>query len=362
MTLFLYVLKDYLKFVFGTLLLCVFLFLLFDFIEKTTRYIPRYTPETGDLVKFYIYRIPSLLLQALPISSLLSSVITMVLMSRTNEITAMRAAGMGPLRVGIPIAVGGFLLSVFSFILGEIVLPESAKKAHYIKEVKIEQGSETQLAEGARWLRQDDSLFTFKDYDPVASVMYGIKVISVGKDFRPKKTYESEVGVYRPSEGDWVLSNVKIRYFWPNGSISDSEQKDFLPVKIPIEPEKLKKERREANELSIFELNEIVVRDGASGIDILSYQVDMHVKMAFHFASFVVCLVGLRFGYKSERSMETARSILFAVAIGISYWFFLNAGRALGKRGSIDPLFSAWAANIILIVISWISIIRARKG
>ena len=47
MTLFLYVLRDFFKYVVGTLLLCVFLFLLFDFIHKTTRYIPRYNPETG---------------------------------------------------------------------------------------------------------------------------------------------------------------------------------------------------------------------------------------------------------------------------------------------------------------------------
>ena len=74
MTLFLYVLRDFLKFVFGALLLCVFLFLLFDFIHKTTRYIPRYNPATADLVEFYFYQIPSLVNQALPIASLLASV------------------------------------------------------------------------------------------------------------------------------------------------------------------------------------------------------------------------------------------------------------------------------------------------
>ena len=117
MILFGYVLKDFLKFVFGTLILCVFLFLLFDFIHKTTRYIPRYNPETKHLIQYYIFMIPNLIQQALPIASLLSGVICMVLLSRSNEITAMRAAGMGPLRIGAPIAFGGLLLSLGSFLL-----------------------------------------------------------------------------------------------------------------------------------------------------------------------------------------------------------------------------------------------------
>ena len=105
MTLFFYVLKDYFKYVLGTLSLTVFLFMMFDFIHKTTGYIPKYQPSFL-IAKLYFFQIPSLLVQSIPIASLLASVITMVLLSRTNEVTAMRAVGMGPLRVGMPVALG----------------------------------------------------------------------------------------------------------------------------------------------------------------------------------------------------------------------------------------------------------------
>ncbi len=362
MILFTYVLKDFLRFVLGALVLCVFLFLLFDFIHKTTRYIPRYNPETAQLVKLYALMIPNLLIQALPIASLLSSVICMVLLSRTNEVTAMRAAGMGPLRIGAPIAAGGLLLSLGSFIVGEFILPETARQVHFLQEVVIEKGSETQLAEGARWIRQEQRLFNFRDFDPLTNSMRNVKMIETGPNFRPKKTIEAEVGVYREESRDWLLSEVKIFYFWPNGTISFSEKVDFMPVMIPVEPKKLKRERRLPNELSLWELMEVISKGGSSGMDILSYQVDMHVKFAFHFASFVVCLIGLKFGYKSERSVETAKGVLLAIAIGISYWFILNSGRALGKRGTLTPFLAAWAANFIILGISWLSIIRARKS
>ena len=52
----------------------------------------------------------------------------MVLLSRTNEVTAMRAVGMGPLRVGLPVAFGGWFCLLASAFFGEVVLPISFKE------------------------------------------------------------------------------------------------------------------------------------------------------------------------------------------------------------------------------------------
>lgn len=361
MKLFLYVFKDFCKYVVGALVLCLFLFILFDFMHKTTRYIPRYNPESRHLVEYYFYQIPNLVIQALPLASLLGSVVTMVLLNRTNEVTAMRAVGMGPLLVGAPIAAGGFVLVLLSFIIGELVLPTTSGRAHYVQDVKIEKADFNQLAEGSRWVREGTKLFNFREYDPITKVMYRVKIIEMGASFRPKKTTEAETGMFQEEKGHWLLSNVKILYFWPNGTLSYTESKDFLNVKIPAEPQNLKKDRRFANELSLTELNGIIDKGSTSGQDILSYRVDMHVKMAFHFASLVVCLIGLKFGYKSERSLETAKGVLIAIGIGVSYWFFLNSGRALGKQGELNPIVSGWAANFIVLGITWISIMRAKQ-
>src|SRR5687768_5256436 len=103
MRLFFYILREYVKYVIGTIALTIFLFILFDFIHKTTKYFSEYEPTTENIIKFYAYQIPAQLVQALPIAALLASVISMILLSRTNEITAMRAAGMGPWRIAAPL-------------------------------------------------------------------------------------------------------------------------------------------------------------------------------------------------------------------------------------------------------------------
>jgi lipopolysaccharide export system permease protein len=363
MTLFLYILREYAKYVFGTIVLTLFMFTLFDFIHKTTSYFSQYEAETKHIVMFYLFQMPGQMQQALPIAALLASVIAMVLLSRTNEITAMRASGMGPLKVGMPLAFGGLMLTLVSVLLGEFVIPRMAEKMHYVQQVLIEKDSEEELAQGARWVRNGSTMINFKDYDTVTQQLSGLKIVEVRPNFRPKQTIEAAVAEYVAEEKTWAMDEIKITYFHRNGTVERVEKKRDQKFSMPIEPKKLRKERRKSNELSTRELREKMRRGDSSGADTTAYKVDFHMKWAYPFAAFVVSLIGLKFGYRSERATETAKGVLFALMIGIGYWFFLSAGRALGNRGSLHPFLAAWMANVVVLALilwdSWRARVKA---
>jgi lipopolysaccharide export system permease protein len=352
MTLFNYIIKDFFKYVFGTVILCTFLFVMFDFIHRTTQYFSTYKPKAAYIIQFYMYQLPTLMVQALPIASLLGSVTCMVLLSRTNEITAMRAAGMGPLHIGAPIAIGGIILGVLSFGLGEFVAPLASKKMRYVQEVLIEGEAPGRISEGSRWLRQGANLYYFDEYDPVSGRLTNVRIIETGLNFRPKQAIEALYAEHQNQTGDWKLSGIKVIYFNPNGTIAFTERRESQVEIIPVEPKKLQKERRKPGEFSLSELNDIIGRGHSSGIDVSKYEIDLHFKFAFYFAAFVVCLVGLKFGYRSERSVETARGIILAIGIGMSYWFIHNASRALGTRGTVPPVIAAWMANLLVLSVA----------
>jgi lipopolysaccharide export system permease protein len=190
-TLFFYVFREYIKYVVGTVVLTMFLFTLFDFIHKSTKYFSEYQPDTEYIIQFYLLQMPSQIVQALPIASLLASVVAMILLSRTNEITAMRAAGMGAIRLGAPLAAGGLFLSIGALLLGEFVVPKFSQKMHYVQDVLIEGDSDTEILEGARWMRSGESLINFGDYDPLAQIMSRVKFLDVRENFRPKRLLQA---------------------------------------------------------------------------------------------------------------------------------------------------------------------------
>ncbi len=349
MRIFSYILKDYVKFVFTTIILLLFIFVLFDGIHRTGEFMQDYQPSFDLLVKYYLFQFPMLISQSLPIASLVGSVMTMVLLSRTNEITAMRAAGMGPISIGMPIICGALVFSVLAFILGDYVTPVAAKKVQHIKRVLIEKGGESSLSKGARWARDGDRLVSFKDYDPMSRVMTEVRIIKVASNFKPLESVDASLAKYRPITGEWELQGIKVTEFSPSGDVSGFKRLDSKIYNLPLEPKSLKKDFRQLSEMSRNELSERIQKGERSGSSIVSEKVEYHTKVALPFAAFVVSLIGIKFAYRSERSVETVKSVLFAMMIGMSYWLFLSAGKAISKQGSFfPPILGAWLANIVI--------------
>lgn len=361
MIIFRYVLRDFLKYVAGTIVLATFLFILFDFIHKTTKYFSVYQPSAKDIVSFYLFQIPSLLIQALPIAALLGSVICMLLLSRTNEITSMRAAGMGPLRIGMPVAIGGLLLSFCEMALGEFVVPKAAARMHYIKEVVIEGQSDSKLMERTRWLRSENRFFHFQDYDPISRTMTGFRMHELGLNFRPRLSIQAAQAKFDPNLEAWELGTVTKTEFNPNGTVSHKEKIESEMIDIPVSVNNLRRERREPREMSLIELDRVIKVGLASGMDITNYRVDFHIKIAMHLAAFVVSLIGIRFAYQSERKVESAGSILVTLGIGMSYWFILSSARSYATSGTLHPAMAAWLPNFIIMGVAFAQIWKAQE-
>lgn len=349
MIIFRYVIKEFFKFVTGTVILCVFLFMLFDFIHKATTYFAKYQPSAELIAKFYFFQLPFQLSQIFPIASLLSSVIVMVLLGRNNEITAMRAAGMNPFQIALPLGCGGLILTILSYFLNEVVIPATAQKSHFIAKVLIEGEEVHGINAQAHWIRQKKDIFHFEDYDHSNQILHKIKLLDIKHPFYPSEAIHAKKARYIPDKKKWKLEDVDRIIIDPKGHAHTSEVQDGLVITLPVDPNKLNIDRRLPDEIALDELSERIFNDSKKGIDVLSLRIAWHVKLAFPLAAFLISLLGLKFGYRSERTTETVKSILMAFAIGISYWFILSASRALASAGDIPPLLAGWLANLVIL-------------
>jgi lipopolysaccharide export system permease protein len=359
--LFRYVLKEFFKYVGGTILLAMFLFVLFDFIHRSTGYFPKHNPSGGAIFRFYVFQMPSLLTQAIPIAALLGSVICMLLLARSNEITAMRAVGMGPWAIGYPIAVGGLLLSLAAVFIDEIVVPRSTERMHYIQQVVIEKDDDYELSENTKWIRVDDRIFHFEDYNPISEVMTNFTMIELSQTFRPRLMTTAKSAKFDPNLNAWEITNIQRTVFYPNGTIQDVAYIESDMMDVPVLRRNLRRERRQPREMALPELARMIRSGRTSGADVTGFIVDYHVKLAFHFAALVVSLVGVQFTFQSERRVESTASIFLAIAIGMSYWFILSSARTLASKGVLHPMVGAWLANVTVLGITGIQIHSAQK-
>jgi lipopolysaccharide export system permease protein len=365
MKLFWYCLKEYIKYVCGTLVLTIFLFILFDFIHKSTKYFAEYKPNYNDVFFYYVFQIPNQIVQALPIGGLLGGVISMILLNRTNEITAMRAIGLGPFQLARPLIAGGVLLSCLSLILNESFVPRYAKRVSYIQSVKIEKKNQNMMAGLGRWVRDGNRFIHWNEYDFVNEDLIKVQLVVMDGSFSPAIIYEADRAHYDTGRNDWTMRDVRVDYIKAGKILEKSEVINQFIMKLPLEPHKMLGDSRKPNELSLAELDEVINRGEKSGANIIPYKMDFEGKRAYPFAALVVSLIGLKFAYKSERSADTAKGVLLAFFIGISYWVVLSAGRALGLRGDLSPFLAAWLPNVVVLIVvvldGWVALAKQNQ-
>lgn len=87
-----------------------------------------YDPSEGAIFFFVLYQIPYMLPIAFPISCLISSILLVQNLSRTHELTALRACGMSLREILTPILIASAFISVGSFY----VVSEIATHSHLL--------------------------------------------------------------------------------------------------------------------------------------------------------------------------------------------------------------------------------------
>ncbi len=333
----------------GITVLSIFLFVLFDFLHESRSFSKQASLPIWLFLKVYLFQIPTLLCQSLPIAALLASVSTMILLSRSNEITAMRSFGMSAFAISKPLLIGGVILTLTMAFIGEFIQPEAAKKAYEYKQ-KLK-GRKSKAVSGFGWFKQKNTFVNYKRFDPQKKEFKLFSLYQHNNDFKIVKIIKSSSAKLDEPLNKWNLLNPQISYFDDNSELVSVDHRKTMQIHLDIRTEQLISDSRLSSEKSLRELDGIINVGMKTGQNVRQELVDFHNKISFFFAPILIVFLGLRFAYGSNRNVETVRGILFALAVGASYWLIFSAFRAFALQGNVSPIFSAWFANIIIVLL-----------
>ena len=128
------------------------IFLVADFFERIDEFFRRDMPYS-DLIYYYIYKIPSVAFYMAPQAVLFATAVTLAVLARDNEITAMKAGGIGVVRITLPIVGASFVIALLVLASNEYIVPIANKKMNYIYKVKVQGHSlygDTYIEAGSR--------------------------------------------------------------------------------------------------------------------------------------------------------------------------------------------------------------------
>ena len=112
--------------------------------------------------------------------------------------------------------------------------------------------------------------------------------------------------------------------------------------------------------MTLTELREFANDQLLAGNDPTRAEIEYHSRIAFAFASFVCVLFGLPL---SANKRKGGLAIQFGISLAVTfiYLVFMKVSHAFGKNGVLEPILTAWFANLVFLVFALINLIRVRK-
>ncbi len=142
---------------------------------------------------------------AIPMSVLISTLIAFGRFSEWNELTAIRAAGINPIKLILPVLGLGFLLFIFTAYFSNYILPEANHKARSLFIDIRTQKPAFDLQPATFYDNIDGYTFLIKEIDSETDSLYDIRVIQEPSDERNRAFINAKKG-WLESPDDYTLS------------------------------------------------------------------------------------------------------------------------------------------------------------
>lgn len=354
-----YILGDFLTH-FAVSLVGIVMVMMLSTIFDSLRGLLKYDPSIFLIAAFYAARIPYNISAAVPLAALIASLLTLAKMLRSYELIAMRAGGLSPTAIAVPILAASFCISILTFAFTETVLPWSNRMAREIKFVYIRKVplSELRMVNKAALWTSGGALVYADEANGEDGLLKGVSIFEFhGMELVGRVDADSAV----QTGGMWEMKNSQA-YRW-NGERPRLERSsraiypmlerigDFLQEDVP------------PDNLSMGELKVVIEKLRKAGREYGTEQVFYYFKTAFPFAAFIVTLLGLGVTFHFQTNPRSGITASFGVAFfsALFYIGLVQFGQALGVGGVIPPLIAVWMANAVFLVVGLALLWKAWK-
>jgi LPS export ABC transporter permease LptG/LPS export ABC transporter permease LptF len=299
--------------------------------------------DTSMLLHLLVLKTPQFVYFVIPLAALLSVLVTFGLLSRTNELSVMKACGISLYRITAPLILLGLAWSAVLYGLEQQIMARANQQAEELESQIRGRPPRTSNPLNRQWLvAHDGSIYHYTYFDP-----------------RPKAI--QNLVVYRPSPRHWELESLTSapQVIFSNGQWIGMRgwMQDFTTPKntwapftqrtLPLEPpDYFETEQPLADMMTVPQLHRFIDEQRASGFNVIPEMVELQKKLAFPFATIVMTLLAIPFGMTTGK-----RGALYGIGIGIvlavMYWIVGSAFAAIGKAGLLGPIMAGWAPNVL---------------
>jgi LPS export ABC transporter permease LptG len=311
------------------------------------------------LFRYIEYRIPEFSHYILPVSVLATALLALGLMTKSNEITAMKSCGISVYRLIVPVVLFAALASVFSFALQERLVPPANRKAEEVWNRINDLPPRNYSFLDRRWVlsRNKGRIYHYSYYDHVTNVF-------------------SRLSIFDINPGDWALerrlyadrgrldgSSLRLSEGWTRsfGAGLESRLEPFgeLDMRLAEEPGYFVKESKGPELMSYQELKRYTAEVGDMGFETARFKVDLMAKLSFPLVALIMTLLAIPFAFSMGKRGALV-GLGLSISIAMIYWGALGVFKSLGYVKILSPFLASWGPNLLFVPVGLYLLLRIR--
>ncbi len=325
----------------------IMLMLLVEY-SQLSKFIHRYDIGAETVLRLMLFKTPEIINVSMFSCMLIAALILFALMSKNQEVTAVRAGGGSLRRLCFPLLVCGALGSGLTYYMENSFLPKANRVA--VSLTNTVKNRDNVLFSDDVWLKQSDNeILNYRYYDAPHQRLVGVRHYRFqpeGPDFLSWTDLPSLV--YR-ADGWQAERPGKVWRFYDEAgdikaAIGDVAPRSAFPLNLGLGD--LSRKKRKASEFSIQELRDYLTYLSNLGYSENHYQTELYAKFARPLIPFVMMLLAAPLGFHFGR-----RGAFYGVGAGlVAGLVFLGLFeflKSLGSSGAIHPVAAGWTAVVL---------------
>lgn len=347
----------------ATLAVLLVLGLVVDFFESA-RYLFSVKGTAGDVLWFYLYKIPFLAHLLLPISLVLSAHISFALLGRGLQLRAIAAAGIGPLRLAAPTMALAGIAAVATVLLAEFLVPPALEKT---EELMVERfgliDQNWRFYRKHYWFQgEPNRLFRVDRVTEQGRRLRGATLFEMDSGFHVSRKTNVRRAVFR--DGRWTGSGVQHRTF-DGGRLVSLEIHRELPLDWPEGPGRFRNLRGRPKQKSLGQLAADIEALERRGLSADRYRIEYHNRFAYPLLALGLVLLVLPWLCAPSRKRTLAGALIEATGYIFGAYFLVMLVTALVTGGALSAAAGVWFPVLLVLAIAlagWAIRLRPRRS
>ncbi len=285
------------------------------------------------VISYLILRIPQIVLQLWPIIALLAGILTIIVLSKRNEILAIKSCGIGISSVLKPIIITTLICSFFLMVIQALWAPKAESIANHIWQVDIEKKKPKGIITGKLlFFHSKNTIWVTFIENPRATVLKDVRIIRYDKHYHTKFFLFATRAFYVNKKWHFIRGIIqqKKQNIWTSTNFKD------LDLELYVIPKDLASITIPPKLMNAMELISYIKSLRHAGEHAFKERTALWTSISYPLLGVFLLYLGVCIMLLLERSSLTL-GLAISLAIGILYWVFWNFLIAFASSGHLLP-------------------------